>query len=84
MLAKTGSIENLILQPKFEICDRVRWNDKILRKRFYIADFQYYDPWLKQTIVEDVKSQITAKISTYTLKRQLFLLKYPEYIFKET
>ena len=83
-LQKAGGICNLKLQPKFEICPSVRWNEKTLRKRFYIADFSYQEVASKRLIVEDKKSTITAKNPVYTLKRQLFLIRYPEYIFKET
>ncbi len=81
MLAKTGNIENLELQPKFEICPAVKWNGKKLQARKYIADFKYYDPWLKETIVEDVKGYRT---DYYKLKRSLFLTIYPQYVFRET
>lgn len=80
---KMGAISDLKLQPKFEICPSVKWNGKTLRKRFYIADFKYT---LSNglVIVEDVKSEISKKISTYTLKKQLFLVRYPAYLFIET
>lgn len=82
MLQRIGGIYDLELQPKFEIISNVIWNHKTLRKRYYIADFTYYENGNK--IVEDVKSVITRKNPVYTLKRQLFLLKYPGIVFKET
>ena len=82
MLQRAGEISSLVLQPKFMIIPTVLWNHKIFRRRYYIADFTYYENGYK--IVEDVKSAITRKNPTYTLKRQLFLLKYPEIVFKET
>ena len=82
MLQKAGEISDLELQPKFEIIPQVKWNGKTLCKRSYIADFLYKQNGL--TIVEDVKSSFTAKNAVYTLKRQLFLLKYPDLVFRET
>ena len=78
-LEKLGEIQNLELQPSFEICPSVVWNGKTLRKRVYRADFKYKknDKW----IVEDVKGFRT---QLFLLKRSLFLTQYPEYIFKES
>ena len=74
-----GYISGLILQPTFEIIPQIKWNGKTLRKRLYIADFLYKQNGI--TIVEDVKGFRT---QVYKLKRQLFLIRYPEYWFKET
>ena len=84
MLQKAGEITALELQPKFEIVPDVIWlhASRILRKRYYIADFAYFENGNKT--VEDVKSAITRKNPVYTLKRQLFLLKYPGIVFKES
>ena len=82
MLQKAGEISGLELQPKFMIIPHVLWNGKILKTRFYIADFAYYENCKKT--VEDVKSVIIRKNPVYTLKRQLFLLKYPGIVFKKT
>ena len=89
MMQKAGEISDLELQPKFEIVPQVYWINaininasKTLGKRYYIADFSYFENGNKT--VEDVKSAITRKNPVYTLKRQLFLLKYPGIVFKET
>ena len=82
MLQKAGEISALELQPKYEIIPAVTWNGKQLQARYYIADFQYWQDG--NGIVEDVKSEITRKNPVYTLKRQLFLLKYPGFVFKES
>jgi hypothetical protein len=50
----------------------------------YIADFVYYDNKRKNLVIEDVKSAITKKLSTYIIKRKLVKVRYPEYIFIET
>ena len=83
LLELTGEIIHLELQPKFDIVPSVKWNGKTLRKRVYVADFKYYEAQTGRFVVEDVKSKITAVNPVYTLKRQLFLNQYPEYIFRE-
>lgn len=79
LMHKAGEILYLKLQPKFEIIPQVKWNGKTLRKRYYIADFLYKQNGI--TIVEDVKGFRT---DLYKLKRQLFLIRYPEYRFIES
>jgi hypothetical protein len=79
MLSRAGIISDLELQPKFEIIPAINWNGKRLQARYYIADFRYKQNGI--TIVEDVKGM---KTSVYTLKRQLFLIRYPGYRFIET
>jgi hypothetical protein len=82
MLEKAGEIKDLVLQPKFQVIPKVQWGGVWQRERVYIADFQYKEKG--NTIVEDVKSEHTRKNPVYTLKRQLFLLRYGhKYIFKE-
>jgi len=82
ILQLAGEISDLELQPRFKIVPAVVWNKK-LPARFYVADFKYKQNG--KEIVEDVKSEITLKNAVYTLKRQLFLLKYGEkYTFLES
>ena len=81
MLEKAGEISGLILQPSFELLPKIKWNTKTLRKRTYKADFMYYDFDKCGTVVEDVKGFLT---DVYLIKRQMFLIKYPQYIFIET
>ena len=81
LLERIEEIHDLELQPKFLIVPAVTWNGKKLRARYYIADFRYKQNG--NTIVEDVKSKFTAKNPVYTLKRQLFLIRYPGYVFRE-
>ena len=81
LLEKIEEIHDLELQPKFEIIPAINWNGKRLRARYYIADFLYKQGDI--TYVEDVKSKFTAKNPVYTLKRQLFLIRYPGYVFRE-
>jgi hypothetical protein len=83
LLEKIGEITDLKLQPRFEIAPTVRHHTfGTLRKRFYVADFQYVENG--STVVEDVKSPPTRKNKLYTLKRHLFLMKYPDLDFRET
>lgn len=80
-LERSLVIKDLIMQPKFKIVGRVKYKGKTLGARYYIADFQYLDG--ETLVVEDVKSEHTIKDAVYTLKRQLFLLAYPEIDFRE-
>lgn len=60
-----GHISELELQPKYTCIV----NDKKVCD--YIADFKYMDRDSGEIIIEDVKSPITAKNSTYRLKKKL-------------
>lgn len=84
LLLKSGKIKDLELQPKFKICDSIRYEGKKYQERYYIADFMYTEVGTFLKIVEDVKSQATRKDKVYTLKKQLFLVKYSDnLIFRE-
>ena len=83
VLNQSGDISELELQPKFEIGPSVKWNGRKQPIRYYIADFRYFDKKLGLYIVEDVKSKQTAKLPTYTLKRQLLLARYTDINFRE-
>jgi len=80
-LQLAGEIDGLELQPRFELVPKVRWNNRTLRKREYVADFKYYEVYLSRWVVEDVKGYRT---DVYKLKRSLFLFNYPEYLFRES
>lgn len=80
LLEKAGFITNLKEQVAFEICPKIQ-GIKNSRARKYIADFVYEEKGKKT--IEDVKSPITRKEATYTLKKQLVQWQYPEYEFKE-
>lgn len=83
ILEKSGLIKDIELQPKFLLIDTIRYNGKTYPKTYYIADFRYYDNHLNKYIVEDVKSEITAKDKTYRLKIKMLLSKYPDINFVE-
>lgn len=80
-LVDKGRIRSLQLQPRFKILDKVNWEGKTLRARFYVADFQFVEDG--KTVVVDVKSKITEANPLYRLKRQLFLSLYPDIEFRE-
>ncbi len=77
-LLKAGVISDLKLQPEFEIIPTTKWNGKTLCKIKYVADFQYKKDDV--VFVVDVKG---FKTDVYNLKKRLFLLQYPQYIFLE-
>lgn len=79
LMLRSGIIQDLALQPRFEICPQHTWNGKTQRKKSYVADFKYIEKGVE--IVEDVKGMRTA---VYILKRSLFLTLYPQYKFIET
>ena len=73
LFRKAGAIKNLKFQPRFHIyVEGVKVCD-------YVADFEYQDE-RGRWIVEEVKGVETP---VYKLKKKLFLILYPDYIFKE-
>jgi hypothetical protein len=73
ILEKAGMISNLILQPKFELQTKFRYNSKAVSAIYYIADFSYSDPSEEKIIVEDVKGMET---DVFKIKRKMFLKLY--------
>jgi len=69
LLEQHGIIQNLSLQPSFEI---------VITKK-YKADFQYTEDG--QTIIEDVKGFLTKE---YITKRKFFRKQYPNLVHRET
>ena len=67
-----GLIFELECQPRFALIPSQYFDTIGRRERGvdYVADFRYKDR-LGQTIVEDVKSAITAKDKAYRIKRKL-------------
>jgi len=84
IIEKAGRIEDLTLQPSFELQPKFRYNDKAERSIKYIADFKYFCNKKKCYIVEDVKSDNGFRTEVYRLKRKMLLYKYPNIIFVET
>lgn len=84
MLQKAGVIKCLAKQAPFELIQTFKDKQGITEKRIrYIADFVYYDNEKKSLVIEDVKSPITRKLSTYVIKRKLVKWFYPDYLFLE-
>tara|TARA_Y100000385_G_scaffold183686_1_gene189723 strand:- start:6 stop:377 length:372 start_codon:yes stop_codon:yes gene_type:complete len=88
LLQKAGKIFNLEMQKDFELQPSFMDNQGEKRRSIkYIADFVYKENEI--IIVEDLKSKITAKDSTYILKKKMLLWlfkrdeEYANYQFKE-
>jgi len=72
----SGAIKDLQLQKKFVLDDGFRDNDGKWHREFtYVCDFYYYDNEKKDWIIEDVKSEATAKDKVYRIKKR-FMAKY--------
>lgn len=70
--AREGLITDLILQPKFILQDKFRYEGKGVREIAYLADFQYVDSD-GTTVVEDSKGFRT---EGYAIKAKWFICKY--------
>ena len=71
LLLKSGLIQDLVLQPAFELQPKFKYQGRTERSITYKADFQYTEDG--KTIVEDVKGFET---KDFIIKRKLFLNKY--------
>lgn len=67
LLLKAGKISNPQRQVKFVLIEKQEGE----KECSYYADFVYIDALTGETIVEDVKSEATRKLSTYIIKRKL-------------
>lgn len=73
LLERAGEINQLELQPKYEIIPRqLKPNGGVEIRAEYTADFRYIENGA--VVVEDVKSKATAKLADYVLRRKLMLL----------
>lgn len=80
MLARAGMIKDLVLQPVFLLQPKFRDSTgRAVRAIKYVADFQYVQCSNSKVIVEDVKG---FKTPSFKIKEKMFLLKYPEFIFR--
>jgi hypothetical protein len=77
-----GEITELKMKPKFQLFDSFKDSSgkteigaKYTPEASYVENGQKY--------VYEVKSAFTAKETAYILRRKLFKLKYPDYIFLE-
>jgi hypothetical protein len=72
LLQRAGRIADLQRQVAFELVPKQRRSDgKAERSVCYIADFVYIEDG--ERVVEDLKSEMTAKLSDYVIKRKLLL-----------
>ncbi|MFA5053681.1 MAG: DUF1064 domain-containing protein [Parcubacteria group bacterium] len=78
MLQQAGHIKDLRVHPRFCIVDK----DVNGAAMAYEADFEYVTLPDMARIVEDVKSEATARIPLFRLKWRLVQARYPEYTFR--
>jgi len=82
LLEKAGKIEYLRTQVKFDLIPTIKRTSKTLSKVTYTCDFMYKEG--SNTIVEDVKGGKVTQTQVFRIKMRLFLLKYPQYVFRIT
>lgn len=80
LLERAREIEDLQLQPSFELQPSFKKNGKTFRAITYKGDFSYLDKRTGKKIVEDTKG---FKTRDYILKNKLFEYKFPELTIKE-
>jgi hypothetical protein len=71
LLEKAGVIQNLELQPSYELQPKFKYNGKAERAITYKADFRYIEN--NTIVVEDVKGFET---KDFLIKRKMFLRNY--------
>lgn len=74
LLAQTGAISGLALQPSFQLLPSYKRDGKTVRGITYTADFSYVEG--DRTVIEDVKGVET---ETFRLKWKWVQYLYPEY-----
>ena len=81
-----GKIRDLQRQVKIEIIDSAFWYSeaRFLPPIFWNVDFLYYHNEISRWYIEDWKSEVTRKLPDYKMKRQLFLIRYPDFLYIET
>lgn len=81
-LEKAGHISGLTCQPRYVVIPKFKDNcGNFERAVTYKADFRYTENG--RTVVEDVKSKVTAAQARYVLVRKLFKRTYPDIVFRE-
>jgi hypothetical protein len=80
VLAKEGKIEDLRLQPRFQM----EVNEKLIGR--YTADFRYWDLQGEKPVevVEDVKGGKATQTEAFRLRWKLCQALFPEYDFRLT
>ena len=82
-LEKYGKIKDLQYHKCFELLPSIKTEVETLRAIIYESDFFYYDVDLNSYVVEDLKSEMTRKLSDYIIKKKLMINAYRNYIFFE-
>ena len=81
LLLKAGEITQLEIHPRFTLLENGKnKHDQGYGKITYIADFMYINTNDRVITAEDVKG---VKTQTYSVKKRLFMAKYPNYKFLE-
>lgn len=80
LLLKSGLIEDLKLQPQFELQPSFKKNGKTIRAITYKGDFSYIDKQTGSLVIEDTKGM---KTKDYILKKKLFEYKFPNLTITE-
>jgi len=83
LLQKAGVITDLAEQVPFIIQEPLKHKSGNERGIKYLADFVYFDTEKKSWVIEDVKSPITKKLSTYIMKRKMVKKLFYQYLFLE-
>ena len=78
---RQGLISGLECQKKFVLVDAFTYRGLRMNGVSWIADFYYFNG--QEWVAEDVKSAITRKKAEYSIKKKLFMLRYPEILFNE-
>lgn len=82
-LEKYGKIKDLQYHKCFELLPSIKTEVETLRGINYESDFFYFDVVLNSYVVEDLKSEMTRKLSDYIIKKKLMINKYKDFIFFE-
>ena len=77
LLEKSGAISNLELQKTFELIPKQQGERAVSCR----VDFFYEE--LGKMVVEELKSEMTAKLADYVIKRKLFKWVYPGITHRE-
>lgn len=82
-LEDEGIIKDLECQKRFLLQETFKYRGNTVKSIHYIADFVYFDKRTDEWVAEDVKSAITRRDKVYSVKKKLFMYKYPEWRFDE-
>lgn len=78
LLEAAGEIRDLEPHPSFVLLPKATVAGVKLTAVKYTADSRYFDEHLGRTVVEEVKSEATARETSYRLRRQLYIRTWGE------